>query len=148
MCKAGIGSQTSSQRKQHIMQFIEDKAGFSILKIFLHFYPPSVPWLCPTNHRQYKALNFKTAIFSYLDATCPINSLSLSFSDTACSFSTEMDHRGHYLDSGLSMHPRYWRAFRVFTEYFTKHLAQTSVLMRWPRCLGELETFGLLKPRS
>lgn len=139
MCKVAVWSQTLSQRKQHFMQFIQDKAGFSILKMFPQIYLPSVPWLCPTNHRQNKALNFKTAIFSYLDATCLINSPSLSFSDTMCSFSTEMDHRRHYLDSGLPMQPLYWHVFRVFTEYFTKHLVQTSFLMRWTRCLGELQ---------
>lgn len=107
MCKVAVWSQTLSQRKQHFMQFSQDKAGFSIMKFFLQVYLPSVPWLCPTNHRQCEALNFKSLMFSYLDATRLINSLSLSFSDTTCSFSAEMDHRGHYLDSGLSTHPLY-----------------------------------------
>lgn len=75
------------------MSFIQDKVGFFILKIFLQVYLPSVPWLCPTNHRQYETLNSKTAVLSYLDATCPINIPSLSLSDTMGSFRTEMKHR-------------------------------------------------------
>lgn len=74
------------------MSFIQDKVGFLILKFFLQVYLPSVPWLCPTNHRQYETLNSKTAMLSYLDATCPISIPSLSLSD-----STGMKHGGQCL---------------------------------------------------
>jgi len=47
------------------MPFIEDKAGFSILKFFLQVYLPSVPWLCPTNHKQYKAQRQNRDVFLF-----------------------------------------------------------------------------------
>lgn len=53
-------------------------------------------------------------MFSCLNGTYLINIPSLSFSGTMCSFSTQVDHRGHYLDSGLAMHPLSWRVFGVY----------------------------------
>lgn len=89
------------QRKQPLMQFSQDKAGFSSLTILLQVYLPSVPWLCPTDREQRKALNFKTALFSCLDATRLINNPSLSSAGTVCSFTAEMHRSRHYVDSGL-----------------------------------------------
>lgn len=108
-------SQTLSERKQHFMSFIQDKVGFLILTFFLQVYLPSVPWLCPTNHRQYETLNSKTAMLSYLDAACPTGIPSLSPSDSTGKSKNETRRTASVQGSSTHSAPN-WHIFGVVSQ--------------------------------